>query len=103
MPGLNAMPPATVVIGAGVLFLGIAPRFVSAVVYGIPAYSFIVELVGSLIKGQDWIRNTSLLHRVELAPAVKPDRSQDLVLVLIAVATAVAGAIAFRRRDIEYA
>ncbi len=101
--GVNATPPAIVVIGAGVLVLGVAPRYVSAVVYGIPAYSFIVELVGSLVKGQDWIRDTSLLHHVELAPAAKPDWGQDLALVLIAVAMAVVGAIAFQRRDIEYA
>lgn len=101
--GVNATAPAIVVVGAGVLVLGIGPRLVSAVAYGIPAYSFIVELVGSLVKGQDWIRDTSLLHHVELAPAAKPDWGEDLTLVLIAVGMAVVGAIAFQLRDIEYA
>lgn len=101
--GVNATAPAIVVVGASVLILGIGPRLVSAVAYGIPAYSFIVELVGSLVKGQDWIRDTSLLHHVELAPAVKPDWGEDLTLVLIAAVLAVIGAIAFQRRDVEYA
>ncbi|MDE3103441.1 MAG: hypothetical protein KGJ98_14565, partial [Chloroflexota bacterium] len=101
--GVNATPPAIVVIGAAVFVLGVGPRLVSAVAYGIPAYSFVVELVGSLVKGQDWIRDTSLLHHIELAPAAKPDWGQDLVLVLIAAALAVAGAIAFQLRDVSYA
>ncbi|MDE3113641.1 MAG: ABC transporter permease subunit [Chloroflexota bacterium] len=101
--GVNATAPAIFVIGAGVLVLGVGPRLVSAVAYGIPAYSFIVELVGSLVKGQDWIRDTSLLHHVELAPAVKPDWGEDLALVAIAAAMAAVGAVAFRLRDVEYA
>jgi ABC-2 type transport system permease protein len=101
--GMNATVPALFVLGAGVLVLGVVPRAASAAGYAIVAYSLVVSLVGALIKGHDWVRDTSLFSHVALAPAAKPDWQQVAVLLLVAVAAAVAGAVAFRRRDIAYA
>ncbi len=46
--GLNVVPPAVFVLGVGALILGVHPRAVAAVSYGLLAWSFLVELVGRL-------------------------------------------------------
>jgi ABC-2 type transport system permease protein len=101
--GLNATAPALFVLGVGALVLGVRPRLASAVAYGIVAWSFLVNLVGSVIKGQDWIRDSSLFAHIKLAPSVNPDWGSVAIMVLLGVGAAVVGALAFARRDIEYA
>ena len=101
--GVNATVPAVFVVGAAVLVFGIRPRLTAAAAYGIVAYSFLVNLVGSLVRGQDWLRDSSLFSHIELAPAAKPDWGEAAVVVAIAVVLAAIGAAAFERRDIEYA
>jgi ABC-2 type transport system permease protein len=101
--GLNAAVPGIFILGAGALTLGLRPRLSAVVTYGIVAYSFLISIVGSLIKGSDWIRNSSLFSHIALAPAAKPDWSQAAALVFIGLGAAVVGAIAFQKRDVEYA
>jgi hypothetical protein len=59
-------------------------------------------MLGSVIRGTDLVRKSSLLAHMELAPSRDPDWGTWALLVLLGVAAAVAGAAAFRRRDIEY-
>ncbi len=101
--GLNATVPGIFVLGAGALVLGLRPRLSAVAAYGIVAYSFLVDLLGSLIKGNDWLRDSSLFTHIALAPAAKPDWGAAAVIVLLGVGAAVLGAVAFQRRDIEYA
>jgi ABC-2 type transport system permease protein len=101
--GVNAAVPGVFVLGAGVLMLGLYPRFASILSYGIVAYSFLVNLVGTVVKGNDWIRDSSLFTHIALAPATKPDWFQATVLALIGLGMAALGAVLFHRRDIEYA
>jgi ABC-2 type transport system permease protein len=100
--GVNAAVPGIFVLGAGALLLGVVPRLASAGSYAIVAYSFLVSLVGAVIKGQAWIRDTSLFTHIALAPAVKPDWGQAAALVLLGVTGATLGAVAFRKRDVQY-
>lgn len=101
--GVNAIVPAVFVLGAGVLVLGLRPRWSAAVAYGIVAWSFLIDLLGSLLKGAAWLKDSSLFTHMALAPAAKPDWGTAAVVVLLAVVAAIAGAAAFRRRDVEYA
>lgn len=98
--GLNATAPAVFVLGAGAFLLGVLPRLAAIATYAIVAYSLLVNLVGSVIKGQDWIRDSSLFTHIALAPAAKPDWFQAAVLMLLGAGLAVLGAIAFHRRDL---
>lgn len=100
--GLNATIPAVFVLGAGALVLGLRPRLSAVATYGIVVWSFLVNLLGSLIKGNEWLRDSSLFSHMELAPAAKPDWGTAAVLVLLGLVMAVAGAVAFQRRDVEY-
>jgi ABC-2 type transport system permease protein len=100
--GLNATMPAVVVLGAGALVFGLRPRLSAGVAYAVVAWSFLALMLGSVIKGTDLVRESSLLAHMELAPSTSPDWGTWAIFVLLGVAAAVAGVAAFERRDIEY-
>ncbi len=100
--GLNTLAPGVFVLGAGTLGLGLLPRLCVALAYGIVGYSFLVELVGSLIRGSDWLRDSSLFSHVALAPAATPDWGAAAIMMGLGLAAAILGAVAFRRRDVEF-
>ena len=100
--GLNATVPALFVLGAGVLVIGLRPRMSAAVAYGIVAWSFLVEMLGAFLKGSEWLRDSSLFAHIALAPAAKPDWEAAVAIILLGIAAAVVGTMAFQRRDVEY-
>jgi putative exporter of polyketide antibiotics len=79
------------------------PQLTAAAGYGIVAWSFLIDILAALIKGADWLRDSSLFTHIAIAPAVKPDWGADLVIVGLGVAAAAIGAIVFQRRDVLYA
>jgi ABC-2 type transport system permease protein len=99
--GVNSTLPALFVLGAGVLVYGVLPRLAPLATYGIVAWSFLFELLGSFIKGADWLNNSSVFTHITLAPAAKPDWGTGLAMIGIGLACAVVGALAFRLRDIQ--
>jgi ABC-2 type transport system permease protein len=98
--GLNLVPPAVFILGVGTLIQGIWPRAASAAVYGLVAWSFLVELIGGVINANHWLLDTSLFHQLAGAPAVDPDWTSAGVLVGLAAVAAALGAWAFERRDL---
>ena len=101
--GLNTVPPAVFVLGSGTLVLAVAPRLTSAAAYGLVAWSFLVELIGALVRTNRWILDTSVLYHVAPAPATNPHWGSAAVLVGLGVVAAAAGAAGFRRRDLANA
>jgi ABC-2 type transport system permease protein len=98
--GVNTMIPAAVIIGIGVLLLGIRPRFVSLLLYTIIGWSFLLEMIGPVIKLNHWILDTSLLHHVAAAPTATPRWGTAAILIGIGAVACIIGAIAFNRRDL---
>lgn len=98
--GINVVPPALFVVGAGLLLLGSAPRLVAPGAYGLVGWSFVIELIASLLKAPSWLLDLSLFHHVALAPAADPDWAAAAVLLVLGAAAGVAGAALFDRRDI---
>ena len=101
--GLNAAPPALVVLGVGGLAYAMRGSVAAPVAYAVVAWSFLVNLLGSFLKGLDWIRQTSLFTHIALAPSAPPDWGSAAVLITLGAAAAIMGVLAFQRRDIEYA
>jgi ABC-2 type transport system permease protein len=100
LAGVNVVPAALFVLGVGLLLFGSAPRLVAAGAYGLVAWSFVLQLIASLLDAPSWLLDLSLFHHVALAPAVDPDWTSAVALVLLGALAGVAGAMFFERRDI---
>lgn len=98
--GLNVVPPAVLVLGIGVMTLGLWPRAVSSVTYGLLAWSFLVEFVGGVVNANHWLLDTSVLHHMAAAPAVSPHWASSPILVGVGLVAALLGAAAFSHRDL---
>ncbi|HTS95333.1 MAG TPA: hypothetical protein VMI33_01820 [Streptosporangiaceae bacterium] len=101
LAGLNAAAPAAALAGIGVLTLGFAPRLTAAVCWGLLAWAFLIEMLGSAVKINHWVMDTSLLHHIALAPAVSPDWRIAGTYVALGCAAAVLGGWRFTRRDLQ--
>jgi len=99
--GVNVIPPAVLVLGVGALVIGVAPRAASTVVYGLLGWSLLVELVGGIGALNRWILDTSVFHQMASAPAVAPAWTANGVMVGLGALSALAGTLAFRRRDLQ--
>ena len=99
--GLNVVPPAACVLGAGTLVLGIWPRAATVATYGLLVWSFLVELVGGIVGLNHWVLDTSVFHQMAAAPAVSPDWVSGGILVVIGAVAAVLGGTAFAHRDLR--
>ena len=98
--GINAVPPAILLLGVGTLVHAAVPRAAAAVTYGLIAWSFLIEFIGSVVKMSHWVLDTSVLFHVAPAPATSPHWVSAAMLVAIgAVAAGVGGGI-FSRRDL---
>jgi ABC-2 type transport system permease protein len=98
--GIAIVAPALVVLGAGGLAFGGSPRHTSAVVYGLVAWSVLVDLLGSVASLNHLVSDTSVLHQLDAAPAVGVDWASTGVLVVLALSGVVGGGLLFSRRDL---
>ena len=98
--GLNIVPGALAVLGLGALAHGLAPRRTAVVVYGLVAWSFVVQLLGSTGAGGGVLADLSLFHHVGLMPAAPFRAAGAAALVGLGAAGMLVGAVAFSRRDL---
>jgi ABC-2 type transport system permease protein len=73
LAGINTAAPAIALIGLGVAVFGFAPRLTAVACWGVVAWAFLIDMLGSAVKVNHWIMDTSLLRHMALAPAVHPD------------------------------
>jgi ABC-2 type transport system permease protein len=98
--GVNTLPAALFVLGAGTALHGVLPRLAVPLTYALVTASFLLEVVGASVGLPTWLLNLSVLHHVAPAPAVDPDWLAAAVLVLLGLGLAVVGAVALRARDL---
>jgi ABC-2 type transport system permease protein len=98
--GINLVAPALCLVGMAVLVMGFWPRATTLVTYGLLVWSFLVELLGGFFSSNHWLLDTSVFHHITAAPATSPDWTSVAGLVAVGSAAALAGAIAFRHRDL---
>ena len=100
--GVNIAPPALFVLGVGILAYGWWPRFAATAVYGLVAWSFMIELIAAIITNR-WLADTSVLHHINPVPAADPDWNSATWLVGLAIAAAAVGGAGFKSRDLASA
>lgn len=98
--GLNTVPPAICIVGIGVLTMGLAPRATAWVAYGVLIWSFLVKLLGDVLRLSHWVLDTSVLQQMAPAPAVQPDWASAGALVALGLLGVVIGGFAFNHRDL---
>ena len=96
LAGINSAAPALALLGLGVLAFGFIPRLTTPVCWGILAWAFLLDMLGSAVKVNHWVMDTSLLHHIALAPAVGPDWRIAGTYLAIALAAGAGRRVAFR-------
>jgi ABC-2 type transport system permease protein len=102
--GLNLVPPAIVIGGIGVLAFGSWPRRANVVVYAALAWSLLADIVGGFSGSGPASRlllDSSVFHQMTAAPGAPPDWAANAVMAAVGIGCAVAGLIAFSRRDLK--
>lgn len=98
--GLNALAPAAFLIGAGTCIFGFAPRFTSVALYGYVAWAFLLQLIGTVLRLNHWLLDTSVLYHIALAPSVSPNWTVVVTCVTMGILLSVLGMWRFRYRDL---
>jgi ABC-2 type transport system permease protein len=98
--GLNIVPAGMFLLGFGAFAWSIAPRMASAAVYGVLAWSFLVELLGGIVNSNHWLLDSSILHQLTPAPAVAPDWTSGGIMIAIGAGCTVLALLAFSLRDL---
>jgi ABC-2 type transport system permease protein len=99
--GLNVAAPALCLWGIGTLSFGLWPRATSYTVYGVLAWSLLVEIIGGIGANSRWLLGTSLFHQMAAAPAVAPNWRVNGIMIALGAVCAVVGGLAFNLRDIQ--
>ena len=79
---VNALVPAAITLGIGVLAFGFIPRMSAFFAYGVIVWSFLISILSSGISINHWILDTSVLNQIVLAPAVNPNWATDIIVLL---------------------
>jgi len=101
LAGINSAAPAALLLGIGVFAFGFAPRLTSVVCWGILAWAFLLDMLGSAIKVNHWLMDTSLLYHLSLAPAVSPDWQIAGTYLAAGCIAALLGGWRFIQRDLQ--
>lgn len=87
-------------LGLGALLYGIAPRIATIGMYVVIVWSFLIDILGSVIELNEVVTKSSLLHYVSLSPIAAPDWETFTAMLLLGIVMAVIGITAFTKRDI---
>lgn len=101
LAGINLLAMPAIFLGAGFMFFGFIPRLMSVLLYSIISWTFIIEIIGSVINLNHWILDTSLLHHLALAPAIDVKWNIFWIYIALGVIMALLGIWRFTKRDIE--
>ena len=89
------------ILGTGVLTFGILPRATSIVTYAVLGWSLLIVIVGGFGTLSHWVLDTSVFHHMASAPGVAPNWQASEIMIGVGAAAALAGGMAFRRRDLQ--
>jgi ABC-2 type transport system permease protein len=101
LAGVNAAAPAILLLGMAILVVGFLPRWTTTASYGVLAWSFLIDMLGSVIHLNHWVVDTSLLQHPALAPAADPNWRVVATYVVLGAVLALVGGRWFVGRDLQ--
>jgi len=98
--GANCLPVALLFLGVAALAYAIVPRASAGIAYGLVTVAFLWQLSGSLLGAPKWLLDLTPFAHVGLVP-VQPLRAVAAIVMLgIALSSALAAIWIFQRRDL---
>jgi ABC-2 type transport system permease protein len=98
---LNVLPVAALCLGAAVLALGVAPRWVAAIGSLPAAGGFLWQVVADSAGAPGWLAGVSPYAHLAAVPAEPVDRAGTVVQLAVALTLVALGLHAYRRRDLS--
>ena len=98
--GVNTVPPALFLLGFGAFVQAAAPRVVAPATYGLVAWAFLIEFVGSVFNVSHWVLDTSILYHMAPVPAASAHWASAATMAGLGIAGALLAGAGFRRRDL---
>lgn len=99
-PVLATLPVVTVFAGLAVLAFGVVPRLTVALPVVLAVVTYLFDLLGTVVDLPQPVLDLSPFRWLPSPPAEPFSPSAALLLVLVGLAAAVAGVVAFQRRDV---
>lgn len=93
------VPEAWVLLGAGLLLYGVAPRLVG-LVWALEVYGAMLTVFGQMMGLDDAVLATSVFHRIGQYPAQEVSWGALALMTVVAAALVGAGIVGLRRRDL---
>lgn len=90
---------AIFILGFGLFLYGLWPKIATAGMYLVIAWSFLVDLLHSMLTLPDTMLRSSLFYYLSLSPTQTPDWKTFAWLVALGIALAILGMVAFTKRD----
>jgi len=98
--GLTLSGTIIFTFGFGTLLYGLWPKVAVAGMYIVITWSFIVDILSSVISMNDIVTKSSLFHYIAISPSQNPDWITFLWLSALGIGMAALGVTAFTKRDI---
>jgi ABC-2 type transport system permease protein len=98
--GANCLPVALLFLGLAALAFALLPRASVGIAYGLVAVAFVWQLFGGLLGAPHWLLDLSPFQHVGLVPAQAFKLDAAAVMLALAVLSAAAALLLFRRRDL---
>ncbi len=98
--GLNCLPVAIMFLGIAALAYAILPRASAGLSYGLVTVAFLWDLFGSLLSLPKWLVQATPFAHVGLVPAQPFRAGAAIIMLAIALGSALAATWIFQRRDL---
>jgi ABC-2 type transport system permease protein len=98
--GANCLPVALMFLGIAALTYALAPRASAGLSYGFVTVAFLWDLFGSLLSVPKWLVEATPFAHIGLVPAQPFRAVAALVMLGVAVSSALAATWVFQRRDL---
>ena len=97
---VNMLPAALLFLALAVAAFGLLPRLTVAVGAGAVALTYVLELIGALLKAPGWMLDLSPFHHLAAVPIAPVNARAAIVMLTMAAVLVAVGVVAFERRDI---